>query len=299
MEEKLFKDITSYFKKGDCLVLNDTRVLPVRLFGKRKTGGKIEIFLINLSSERLEALVRPSKRVKEGEKIELENGTFVTIMGRGKIGRFVEFSAPVKEVLKDAHVPLPPYITRSDVPEDKDDYQTVYAREDGATASPTAGLHFTKELLAKIQEKRVKLAYITLHTSYGTFAPVKTENIEDHLMHAEYYQLNTQAADIINGTKALGGRVFAVGTTSTRAVEASAMGGKMVSECAGETNLFIYPGYEFNIIDGLITNFHLPCSTLLMLVSAFAGKDFVFKAYAEAVKRTFRFFSYGDAMLII
>ncbi|MFH1553001.1 MAG: tRNA preQ1(34) S-adenosylmethionine ribosyltransferase-isomerase QueA [Candidatus Omnitrophota bacterium] len=296
--EKVFQNILEYFRQGDCLVLNDTRVVPARLYGRRETGAKVEIFLLDPGSSELRALVRPSKRVKEGEEIELENGMKATVMGMADAGRFVRFNAPINEVLKGGHVPLPPYITREENLEDRNDYQTVYARKDGATAAPTAGLHFTKELLGKINQKGVNIVYVTLHTSYGTFAPVAEENIEDHRMHAEYYQMSEEAAETVNRTKASGGRVFAVGTTSARVLEASTKGPGKVAPSDGETNLFIYPGYEFKVLDGIITNFHLPESTLLMLVSAFAGSDFICEAYKKAIEEGFRFFSYGDAMLI-
>ncbi len=307
--EKVFSDITDYVKKGDCLVLNDTRVIPARLYGRRKTGGKVEIFLLDLdpkmpampekSFPACRALIRPSKRVREGEEIELESGVRATILGPADAGRFVQFDASLEEVLRGGHVPLPPYVSREERPEDKDDYQTVFARKDGATASPTAGLHFTGELLEKLDEKGIKTAYITLHTSYGTFAPVTAENIEEHVIHAEHYEISEEAAHVINDTKASGGKVFAVGTTSTRAIETAAGKTGRVLPLAGETDLFIYPGYEFKMTDAVITNFHLPGSTLLMLVCAFAGRDLIFKAYRKAMRSGFRFFSYGDAMLII
>jgi S-adenosylmethionine:tRNA ribosyltransferase-isomerase len=299
IKEKVFRDIADYMQKGDCLILNDTRVIPARLYGRRKTGGKVEIFLLDSNSQAPRALIRPSKRVKEGEEIELESGIRAVVLGPADAGRFVQFEAPLKEVLKDGHVPLPPYISREEHPEDGDDYQTVFARKDGATASPTAGLHFTQELLKELDEKGVKAAYVTLHTSYGTFAPVKEEVVEEHVMHPEYFEINEKTTGIVNETRSSGGRVFAVGTTSTRVLETAAVSQGIVTPTGGETSLFIYPGYEFKIINGIITNFHLPESTLLMLACAFAGKDFIFEAYKRAIELRFRFFSYGDAMLIL
>ena len=297
--EGTFSDIVDHMDYGDCLVLNNTRVIPVRLFGTRKTGGKVEIFLLDVDSDSPRALVKPSKRIQEGEEIILEGGIKVTVLGPADVGRFVKFDAPMKEVLRSGHVPLPPYISREDKPEDKEGYQTVFATEEGATASPTAGLHFTKELLNILGANGVFIVYVTLHTSYGTFAPVKAENIEEHKMHTEHYEIDELTASVINNTKKAGRKVVAVGTTSARALESAAAGKGKVAPSSGETDLFIYPGYEFKMIDGIITNFHLPKSTLLMLVSAFAGKDLVLEAYKEAIKKKFRFYSYGDAMLII
>lgn len=299
IKEKVFGDMKEYLKAGDCLVLNDTRVIPARLYGRRNTGGRVEIFLLDTDTETPRALVRPSKKIKEGEEIELEAGSAVTVLGKADVGRFVEFDSPLEDVLKNGHVPLPPYIDRDDTPGDAERYQTVYAKEKGATASPTAGLHFTEELLGAVREKGVNVAYVTLHTSYGTFAPVCEEEIEDHVMHSEYYSMTEESAEVINRAKSSGGRVFAVGTTSTRVLETAASREGEVTPQNGRTNLFIYPGYKFKMIDGIITNFHLPESTLLMLVSAFAGKDLIFKAYERAIEEKFRFFSYGDAMLII
>lgn len=297
--EKKFRDITRYIRSGDCLVLNNTKVLPVRLYGKRKTGARVEVFLLDTGSERPRALIRPSKRIKEGECIQLENGVRAAVYGPADVGRFVEFDAPMDKVMKGGHMPLPPYISREDRAQDQNNYQTVYAEKEGATASPTAGLHFTRDLISELEDNGVSVVYVTLHTSYGTFAPVKEENIEDHNMHAEYFEMNEQVADAVNSAKASGGKVFAVGTTSTRVLETAAVKEGEVAPSRGETDLFIYPGYRFKMIDGIITNFHLPESTLLMLVSAFAGKDFVFEAYRKAVESKFRFFSYGDAMLVV
>lgn len=310
--DKIFEDITDYIEEGDCLVMNDTKVIPARLLGKRMTGGKVEIFLIEKKNPICEALLRPSARIKEGEGIALESGDEVEILGVGDIGRFVRFKRPIDKILAEAgHVPLPPYIDRKDEDIDKRDYQTVYARNEGATASPTAGLHFTEELLEKVRDKGCRTAFVTLHTNYGTFAPVKKDDIEDHKMHKEYFELSEETAEIVNETKARGGKIWAVGTTSARtlewcALERSAFGppdfsraGPRLSAKKGYTDLFIYPGYKFNIVDRLITNFHLPKSTLLLLVSAFAGKDLIFEAYRRAVESKYRFFSYGDAMVIL
>ncbi|RKY43238.1 MAG: tRNA preQ1(34) S-adenosylmethionine ribosyltransferase-isomerase QueA [Candidatus Makaraimicrobium thalassicum] len=296
---KIFRDIIEYIGSGDCLVLNDTRVIPVRLYGRRRTGAKVEIFVLNPASGTLRALVRPSKRVKDGEKIELESGIQATVFGAAGSGRFVRFDAPIGRVLESGHMPLPPYISRRDTSRDREDYQTVYARKDGATASPTAGLHFAEGLLERLKKKGAVIVYVTLHTSYGTFAPVTSEDIEEHLMHTEYYEISKETADAVNRTKVSGGRVFAVGTTSTRVLETAAAGQGKVAPSSGETDLFIYPGYRFKVTDSIITNFHLPKSTLLMLVSAFGGRDLIFRAYKQAMESGFRFFSYGDAMLVL
>ena len=295
IEHKTFEDVSGYFQKGDCLVLNNTRVIPARLFGKRATGGKVELFLIEKKSPVCEALVRPSGRLKEGEMITLESGAGAQVMGRGNVGRLVRFDRPIDEVLKSGHVPLPPYIDRPDEDSDKETYQTVYGKNEGATASPTAGLHFTEELLSGIAAKGVVVKYVTLHTNYGTFAPIKAENIENHKMHREYFEIPKETIEAIQSAKKSGGKVFAVGTTSARSLEYWAR----ESKAEGENDLFIYPGFKFRVVDHLITNFHLPKSTLMLLVSAFAGKDFIFEAYRKAIDGKYRFFSYGDAMLIM
>ena len=295
---KAFEDLLSYFRSGDCLVLNNTKVMPARLFGKRATGGKVEIFLLHLpkADEAVEALVRPSGRLREGEKITLESGDEAEVLGQGELGRFVRFSRSISAIIEESgHVPLPPYIDRPDEPSDRHDYQTVYAGKEGATASPTAGLHFTKELLGKIESLGVKIAYVTLHTNYGTFAPVKSETVEEHKMHEEYFEIPAETVEAVRSAKKTGGKVFAVGTTSARSLEYWAKEGKT----EGENDLFIYPGFQFKVVDNLITNFHLPKSTLLLLISAFAGRDFVLDAYRQAIAAEYRFFSYGDAMLIL
>ncbi|MBL7072546.1 MAG: tRNA preQ1(34) S-adenosylmethionine ribosyltransferase-isomerase QueA [Candidatus Omnitrophica bacterium] len=299
VQTETFCDIEEYLSPGDCLVLNDTRVLPVRFLGKRKTGGKVEIFVLNPASEKLYALIRPSKRVKDGEKIELGDGIKVLVLEKAPLGRFVRFNMAIEDVLKKGHVPLPPYISRDDTKKDEQNYQTVYAKNDGATAAPTAGLHFTKELIKRLSQKGVSIVYVTLHTGYGTFSPVVETDIENHKMHSEWYEISEEAASVINATKAARGRVFAVGTTSVRVMESAARKKGKIVASKGMTDLYIYPGYDFKIVDAMVTNFHLPKSTLLMLISAFAGKGFVFQAYREAIKRKFRFFSYGDAMMIV
>ena len=294
---KTFEDIIPYFNEGDLLVLNDTKVIPARLYGKRKSGGKVELFLLEKKNPTCEALVRPAARIKEGERITLESGDEVEVLGRGDVGRFVKFFRPLADILDQiGHVPLPPYIDRNDEEADKSNYQTVYSENEGATASPTAGLHFTRELLNRVAGKGVKVAYVTLHTNYGTFAPIKTDDIKSHKMHKEYFELSAETVKAVTETKKAGGKVFAVGTTTTRVLEYCS--DKLTaSKCY--TDMFIYPGYKFKIVDHLITNFHLPKSTLMLLVSAFAGKDLIFKAYNEAIKERYRFFSYGDAMLIL
>lgn len=316
--DRTFNGIVEYFNKGDCLVLNDTKVIPARLFGKRKTGGKVELFLLDYHFQsgfgngtnpdwkyRCEALVKPSGRLKEGEKIVLESGDEVEILNRGDVGRFVKFTRPINDIIGEVgHIPLPPYIGRDDTESDKSDYQTVYANREGATASPTAGLHFTEELLSRIASRGVRIAYVTLHTNYGTFAPIKTDNVESHKMHKEYFELSVETIKALNETKRKGGEVFAVGTTTTRVLEFCA---DKITQYAihnthdekGYTDMYVYPGYEFKIVDHLITNFHLPKSTLMLLVSAFAGKEFILGAYRHAIEEKYRFFSYGDAMLIL
>ena len=292
---KTFEDIAGYLNKGDLLVLNDTKVILARLFGRRKTGGKIELFLLEKKNPVCEALVRPSGRLKEGEKVALESGAEAEVLGRGEIGRFVKFNRPIDEILESGHVPLPPYIDRLDEPDDRGSYQTVYAAKEGATASPTAGLHFTKEMLGRLAVSGVRLAYVTLHTNYGTFAPVKTEDVESHKMHKERFNIPAETIEAVRSVKKNGGKVIAVGTTSARSLEYWAKEGK----AEGDNDLFIYPGYKFKIVDHIITNFHLPKSTLLLLVIAFADKDFIFEAYRQAIEKRYRFFSYGDSMLII
>ena len=306
---KIFKDIIEYINPGDCLVLNNTKVIPARLLGQReKTGGAVELLLLKrLSGTDWETLVRPGKSCRPGQRLVFGDGLLKAeildvIEGGNRIVRF-EFDGIFEEVLdKLGEMPLPPYITHKLA--DPTRYNTVYARFNGSAAAPTAGLHFTPELLKQLEGKGVKLAYVTLHVGLGTFRPVKEDVITDHKMHTESYEVTPETAKIINDTKAAGGRVICVGTTSCRTVESSAVknpdgDGFIVKPGSGDTDIFIYPGYEFKIMEGLITNFHLPESTLVMLVSAFAGREKVLEAYEEAVRERYRFFSFGDACLFI
>ncbi len=298
-----FYDIKNYLKAGDCLVINNTRVIPARLYGARVgSGGKVEILLLKRKSDNVwECLVKPGKKARPSMEISFGDGLLLgkitDIVDEGN--RLIEFSYEgiFEEILdKLGEMPLPPYITHR--LEDRDRYQTVYAKYDGSAAAPTAGLHFTPELLSEIKDMGVKVAEVTLHVGLGTFRPVKEEEVLDHHMHSEYYEITQEACDIINETKANGGRVISVGTTSTRTLESAAVTGQPLVPKSGWTEIFIYPGYEFKVIDGLITNFHLPQSTLIMLVSALAGREHVLHAYEVAVKERYRFFSFGDAMLI-
>ncbi len=304
IEHRKFNNIVEYLDPGDVLVINDTRVIPARLFARKEgTGAEIEVLLLRqLAPERWEALVRPGKRVRPGIRLIFGEGileadvTDVTDSG----GRILDFRCRgnFDEVIKQiGRMPLPPYI--KNYPSDPGRYQTVYAREPGSVAAPTAGLHFTPELLERIKSKGIKIVSVLLHVGLGTFRPVTAEDVEEHHMHEEYYEITPQAAEIINSAKSNAGRVIAVGTTSTRCLESSAEQDGKVKPGTGWTNIFIYPGYEFKVIDGLITNFHLPCSTLLMLISAFAGRERVLDAYRTAVNLRYRFFSFGDAMLLI
>ncbi len=300
----IFRDITDELHPGDCLVINNTKVLPARLYGtKEGTQAGIELLLLKrLSDDRWETLVKPGKKAKPGAKIifggGLLTGEIVEIAQEGN--RVIQFSYQgiFEEILDQlGEMPLPPYITHH--LEDKQRYQTVYAKEEGSAAAPTAGLHFTPQLLAQIRAKGVEIAEVTLHVGLGTFRPVKVDHILDHHMHAEFYTITKEQADKINQAKAAGHRVIAVGTTSTRTLETVADEAGYVREASGYTQIFIYPDYQFRCIDALITNFHLPQSTLLMLVSALAGRERVLSAYEEAVREKYRFFSFGDAMLII
>ena len=308
IEHKHFYDVLDYLNPGDCLVMNNSKVLPARLFGtKAETGAKVEFLLIKrLHGDVWESMVKPGKRLKPGDTVIFSDDFKADIIDYGEDGtRIVEFkyNGIFMERLEElGKMPLPPYIERESVLSDKDRYQTVYCKEEGSVAAPTAGLHFTEELLEKAKAKGVKLAYVTLHVGIGTFRPVKCENIEDHQMHFEEYEITQENADIINETKAAGGRIISVGTTSTRTMESAAVekDGKYVMEAGSDsTGIFIYPGYEFKIIDSLITNFHLPKSTLLMLISALYNREDILKVYETAVKEEYRFFSYGDAMIII
>ncbi|MBE6021986.1 MAG: tRNA preQ1(34) S-adenosylmethionine ribosyltransferase-isomerase QueA [Cellulosilyticum sp.] len=297
-----FYDILEYLKEGDCLVLNNTRVIPARLFGARPSGGKVEFLLLTRKDEkRWEVLVKPGKKARVGDEIIFGDGILKAkveevIEDGNRIVSF-EYNGIFEEVLDQlGEMPLPPYIHEK--LEDRERYQTVYSKHEGSAAAPTAGLHFTTELLEKIKEKGVKVAYVTLHVGLGTFRPVKVEDVLEHDMHSEFYQIDEENAAIINEVKKAGGRIIPVGTTSTRTLESNADENGMVCARSGWTKIFIYPGYEFKCIDALITNFHLPESTLIMLVSALAGKEHTLAAYNEAVKEGYRFFSFGDAMFI-
>ena len=304
VKHKIFSDVIDYLNKGDCLVINNTRVIPARLIGEKEgTGGKVEVLLLKRRANDVwETLVKPGKKLKPGAKITFGDGRLraevLEVVEEGN--RLVKFhyEGIFEEILDSlGEMPLPPYITHK--LEDKEMYQTVYAKYDGSAAAPTAGLHFTKELLSKIEEKGIKIASITLHVGLGTFRPVKVDDVNNHHMHTEWYEVNAEAADIINETKRNGGRVICVGTTSCRTIESVADENGYMKAKTGETDIFIYPGYKFKVMDGLITNFHLPESTLVMLVSAFAGKENVLSAYETAVKEKYRFFSFGDAMILI
>jgi S-adenosylmethionine:tRNA ribosyltransferase-isomerase len=299
-----FTDILDYLQEGDCLVINDTKVIPARLIGEKvDTGANIEVLLLKRKENDIwETLVKPGKKMKPGAVVSFGNGllkgTVLDVVEEGN--RLIQFKYDgiFEEVLDQlGQMPLPPYITHQ--LKDKNRYQTVYAKHSGSAAAPTAGLHFTKELLQEIGNRGIKIAHVTLHVGLGTFRPVKVENVLEHHMHSEFYQITEEDAALINDTIDHGGRIFSVGTTSTRTLESVADESGHIHACSGWTDIFIYPGYEFKIIDGLITNFHLPESTLLMLVSALAGKDHIMAAYAEAVKERYRFFSFGDACLII
>ncbi len=305
IEHRAFQDMADYLNGADLLVMNNTRVLPVRLIGEKETGGKIEILLIpswNGTRGEWKALIKGSGKLKRGARIRFEQGIEGEVEevkdGKGK----VSFSYPgeVMDILqKIGHIPLPPYIKRVDETLDRERYQTVFAERDGSIAAPTAGLHFTHALLQSLKEKGTRTTSITLHIGIGTFAPVKACDIEDHAMEAEWIEISEKTAQEIEDTKVRGGKVVAVGTTTTRALESFSNGKGGVKSGKGMTSLFIYPPYRFRVIDGLVTNFHLPKSTLIMLASAFAGKDLLMKAYDDAVRRKYRFYSYGDAMLIL
>lgn len=304
MSHHVFREIGQFFRPGDCLVLNNTRVIPARLLGEREgTGGHVEVLLLKrVSADVWETLVKPGKKCRPGARLSFGGGVLKarvleTVEEGNRLVRF-EYDGVFEEVLDVlGEMPLPPYITHK--LQDRNRYQTVYARYEGSAAAPTAGLHFTRELLEEIGEKGVRTAFVTLHVGLGTFRPVKEENVLDHHMHSEYYQVSEEAASVINETRAAGGRIFCVGTTSCRTVESAADESGTVHPGSGDTDIFIYPGYRFKVLDGLITNFHLPESTLLMLVSALAGRENVLAAYEEAVRERYRFFSFGDAMLVV
>ena len=318
IEHRHFYDIIDYLKAGDCLVLNNSKVLPARLYGvKEKTGAKVEFLLIKrIEGDTWETMVRPGRKLKPGDIVVFSQEPLLkaTIKDFGTDGtRIVDFEYDgvfMEQLEEIGSMPLPPYIERSSDSEDRDRYQTVYCREEGSVAAPTAGLHFTEELLKKAEDKGVELVYVTLHVGIGTFRPVKCENIEDHTMHFEEYSISEESAEVINRAKREGRRIISVGTTSTRTVESAAYfdadaqtadgkaGCWQVRSGEGSTGIFIYPGYEFKIIESLITNFHLPKSTLLMLISALYDREKILAVYDEAVKQKYRFFSYGDAMFI-
>ena len=303
IEHKIFKNVIDYLNPGDCLVLNDTRVIPARLIGEKvDTGGKIEFLLLKRDeNDTWESLVKPGKRAKIGTKFSFGNGKLIgEVVGMGPEGpRIIKFhyEGIFEEILDElGNMPLPPYITER--LEERERYQTVYSKHNGSAAAPTAGLHFTEELLQQIKDKGVDIAFVTLHVGLGTFRPVKVDDVLEHEMHSEYYVVSKEAADKINKAKENGNNVICVGTTSSRTIESVATEDNRVKEGSGWTNIFIYPGYEFKVVDKLITNFHLPESTLIMLVSALAGKENVLNAYNVAVKEKYRFFSFGDAMII-
>lgn len=299
-----FTDILEQFQPGDTLVLNDTRVIPARLFGvKEDTGAKAEVLLLkNLGADRWEALVKPGKKLKTGAVIVFSDELRAVIEDEADMGgrtlRFI-YQGIFQEILdRLGSMPLPPYI--KETLEDRERYQTVYARHEGSAAAPTAGLHFTRELLEQIAAKGVNIAYITLHVGLGTFRPMSVEKVEEHVMHAEYYELSQETADLLNAARSRGGRIIAVGTTSCRTLETAGRqaGNGILKAGSGWTDIFIYPGYRFTVVNALITNFHLPKSTLVMLVSALAGREHILAAYEEAIKEHYRFFSFGDAMFI-
>ncbi|MBQ2613851.1 MAG: tRNA preQ1(34) S-adenosylmethionine ribosyltransferase-isomerase QueA [Clostridia bacterium] len=303
ISHRIFREITEYLKPGDCLVMNNTRVIPARLYGvKEGSGGKIEFLLLKrLELDVWEVILKPGKKAKVGSRFVFGDGLLtaevLALVEDGK--RIVKFSYDgVWEEILDrlGEMPLPPYIKEKLT--DRERYQTVYSKIEGSAAAPTAGLHFTDALLKEIQNKGVKIAYLTLHVGLGTFRPVSVENVEEHIMHTEQYEVSAEAAECINQTRKNGGRVIAVGTTSVRTLETVADTDGTVKAGVGETNIFIYPGYRFKAVDAMITNFHLPESTLLMLISAFAGKEKIFAAYHEAIAQNYRFFSFGDAMFI-
>ncbi len=302
IEHKIFKDIIDYLKPGDCLVRNNTKVIPARLYGKKETGANIEFLLLKrIEGDFWEVMVRPGRKLPTGTKVTFGNGLLeaeiLEVLEGGNRKVKFSYNGIFNEILDQIGLmPLPPYIKEK--LEDKNRYQTIYAKYEGSAAAPTAGLHFTEELFQKIKEKGIDVANVTLHVGIGTFRPVKVEKVEEHDMHSEHFYIKQEDVEKINKAKQNGKRVIAVGTTSCRVLESIADEKGMVKESEGDTSIFIYPGYKFKCIDALITNFHLPESTLIMLVSAFAGRDYIMKAYNEAVKEKYRFFSFGDAMFI-
>ncbi len=303
LEHKIFTDVIDYLEQGDCLVINDTKVIPARLYGKKSTGANVEFLLLKqLDGDIWESIVRPGNKLKPGTKVTFGDGILeaeiLDILNDGTRKVKFTYEGIFNEILdKIGLMPLPPYIHEE--LKERDRYQTVYARHQGSAAAPTAGLHFTEELLKKIEDQGINVAKVTLHVGIGTFRPVKEENVEDHQIHSEHFYVTQENVDKINQAKKQNKRVISVGTTSCRVLESIADENGMVHPYEGDTSIYIYPGYKFKCIDGLITNFHLPKSTLLMLVSALAGKEYILKAYQEAVKEKYRFFSFGDAMLIL
>ena len=303
IEDKIFSDVIDYLEPGDCLVINNTKVIPARLYGKKDTGAKIEFLLLKrIEGDFWEVMVRPGNKLKPGTKVTFGDGILkaeiLDILEGGNRKVKFEYEGIFNEILDQIGLmPLPPYIKES--LKEKDKYQTVYAKYDGSAAAPTAGLHFTEELLEKIKQKGVEIAKVTLHVGIGTFRPVKVENIEDHNMHSEHYYIKEEDAEKINNAKRNGKRIIAVGTTSCRVLESVADENGFVKAVEGDTNIFIYPGYKFKCLDCLITNFHLPESTLIMLVSSLAGRDYIMEAYNHAVEEKYKFFSFGDAMIIL
>ena len=302
IEHKVFSDIIEYLKEGDCLVINNTKVIPARLYGKKETGANIEFLLLNrIEGDTWEVMVRPGRKLQVGTKVIFGDGILeaeiLEMLEGGNRKVQFKYKGIFNEILDQiGMMPLPPYIKER--LEKKERYQTVYAKYEGSAAAPTAGLHFTEDLLKKIEEKGVNIAKVTLHVGIGTFRPVKVENIEDHKMHSEHFYIKQEDVEKINNAKKAGKRIISVGTTSCRVLETVADENGMLKETEGDTSIFIYPGYKFKCIDALITNFHLPESTLIMLVSTFAGREYIMNAYNEAVKEKYRFFSFGDAMFI-
>jgi len=302
LSDKLFTNIESFLNSGDLLVMNNTRVIPARLFGHKQSGGKLEVLVERVLNEHeVLAQVRASKSPKPGSAIVFDKDVSAEVVDRTDSFFHLRFAGEqsVLDILdKIGHIPLPPYIERGDETDDIERYQTVYAEQPGAVAAPTAGLHFDKKTLSALEEKGVNLGYVTLHVGAGTYQPVRVENIADHKMHKEWISVSPELVEQVEKTRAVGGRIIAVGTTTVRSLESAALDGRL-KPFEGETDIFITPGSEFKVVDGLITNFHLPESTLLMLVSAFAGYELMMKAYQHAVEKKYRFFSYGDAMLIL
>jgi S-adenosylmethionine:tRNA ribosyltransferase-isomerase len=308
-DHKGFKDIIDFFKAGDTLVLNNTKVIPARLYGKKESGGKIEILILNYikgveklkesGSFECDCLVKASKRPKVDSKLYFDGFSAEVTSFQNGISTLKFDSPDIEAILEEkGEMPLPPYIKKDNERDDQNTYQTVYASVKGAVAAPTAGLHFTEELIEALKDKGVNIAYVTLHVGYGTFVPVRVSDIRDHQMHSEFFTVSKETADIVNSAKKNGQRVIAVGTTSVRTLEYASKETGIVQAGSGDCDLFIFPGFKFNIVDAIITNFHLPGSTLMMLISAFAGRDYVMAAYQEAISKRYRFFSYGDSMLI-